>query len=48
MGDNVTAETKFQDALRIFRQLNASEETILTLLEIAGAKKAAGRKPDFY
>ena len=43
MGDYVTAETKFQDALRIFRQLNAYEETILTLLEIAGVKKAAGR-----
>jgi tetratricopeptide (TPR) repeat protein len=44
MGDYVTAGAKFQDALRIFRQLNASDETILTLLEIAGAKKAAGQK----
>ncbi len=43
MGDHVTAGAKFQDALRIFRQLNASDETILTLLEIAGAKKAAGQ-----
>ena len=44
MGDYVTAGAKFQDALRIFRQLNASDETILTLLEIAGVKKAAGQK----
>ena len=43
MGDYVTAGTKLQDALRIFRQLNASDETILTLLEIAGVKKAAGQ-----
>ena len=43
LGDHVTAGTKFQDALRIFRQLNASDETILTLLEIAGVKKAAGQ-----
>ncbi len=43
MGDYATAGTKLQDALRIFRQINASEETILTLLEIAAVKKAAGQ-----
>ena len=43
LGDYVTAGTKLQDALRIFRQLKASDEIILTLLEIAAVKKAAGQ-----
>ncbi len=43
LGDYVTAETKLQDALRIFRRVKASDAIILTLLEIAAVKKAAGQ-----
>jgi tetratricopeptide (TPR) repeat protein len=43
IGDHVTAETKLQDALKIFRRIKASDAIILTMLEIAAVKKSAGQ-----
>ena len=43
IGDQLAAAPKLQDALRIFRQIKATDETILTLLEMAAEKKAVGQ-----
>jgi tetratricopeptide (TPR) repeat protein len=44
IGDYLAADTKFQEALKLFRQLKASQETILCLAEIAAARKSAGQE----
>jgi tetratricopeptide (TPR) repeat protein len=44
LGDQGKAVSYFDAALRIFRKLKVPEETILTVIELAGSKAKAGQK----
>lgn len=44
LGDQVKAASYLDAAQKIFRKLKASDETVLTLFELAGSKAKAGQK----
>ncbi len=44
MGDHPRAAGFFEEALKLFSRLNAGDETILTLVELASNKKITGNK----